>query len=627
MAATLVKRNKLKKTVSKKSHSWWWDSHVSPKNSRWLQENLEEMDQNIKRMLKLIEHDADSFAKKAEMYYQKRPELINLVEEFYRMYRSLAERYDHVTGELRKSIPSDLQSQGSGISDISSEPPSTLPSPDRRPSRRKSGTRAAGFEFFLGAGGNGTDMSNKEGDESSTLDSDSESDDSSVNNYTATHGSDDDQGLRKRIIELEVELRDAKEKFLMLQEEISEGSHRGTKNENSEILLARLAGYEEELRKAREKIRLSEEQINMLKDELQKYKTMEFTNSVHGKDVSVLEDAVVVEDGSKVHKQELTDLHEPNGDSETVHSEDKIHNLKKELKITKEKLLDSEKEVARLSLELQNNGSAIHGLQDQLGSAQKDISTWKTKLEKERREVLKLQDRIVRYKSNVSDRDQEIRRLRETISNANESLSEENSQLRTEITRMVKEKTYLEDNLKEMDLRCQSLEEDVRRIKVGKAEMEAMLGAEIDELRVGILEKSSHVEELNRSLDTFKLNYETLRAEKDALDAKIVMYVAEISSKDIRFDEMNKHLHQLHVQHVELIARADVARKQAEELQLRIKELEREVGRQRELILEGAEEKREAIRQLCFSLEHYRNGYHMLRQAVIGHKRLPVMAS
>lgn len=614
--------------MSKKSHSWWWDSHVSPKNSRWLQENLEEMDQNIKRMLKLIEEDADSFAKKAEMYYQKRPELINLVEEFYRMYRSLAERYDYVTGELRKNIPSDLQSQGSGISDIGSEPPSTMPSPDQRPGRRKSGPRAAGFEFFLGAGGNGTDMSNKEGDESSTLDSESESDDSSVNNYTATHSSDDDPGLRKRIIELEVELRDAKEKFLMLQEEISEGSHRGTKNENSEILLARLAGYEEELKNAREKIRLSEEQINLLKDELQKYKSMEFTNNVHGKDVTVPEDAVVMEDSSKVDKQELIDLQEPDEDLETVvNSEDKIHNLKKELKFTKEKLLDSEKEVARLSLELQNNGSAIHGLQDQLGSAQKDISTWKAKLEKERREVLKLQDRIVRYKSNISDRDQEIRGLRETISNANKSLSEENSQLQAEITRMVKQKTYLEDNLKEMDLRCQSLEEDVRRIKVGKAEMEAMLGAEIEELRAGIVEKSCHIEELNRSLDTFKLKYDTLRTEKDALDAEIVIYMAEISSKDIHIDEMNKHLHQLHVQHVELIARADVVRKQAEELQIRVKELEREVERQRELILEGAEEKREAIRQLCFSLEHYRNGYHRLRQAVIGHKRLPVMAS
>lgn len=25
----------------KRMYSWWWDSHISPKNSKWLQENLQ----------------------------------------------------------------------------------------------------------------------------------------------------------------------------------------------------------------------------------------------------------------------------------------------------------------------------------------------------------------------------------------------------------------------------------------------------------------------------------------------------------------------------------------------------------------------------------------------------------
>ncbi|CAI9108016.1 OLC1v1007524C1 [Oldenlandia corymbosa var. corymbosa] len=50
-------------------------------------------------MLKLIEEDADSFAQRAEMYYKKRPQLISMVEEFYRTYRSLAERYDQFKSE------------------------------------------------------------------------------------------------------------------------------------------------------------------------------------------------------------------------------------------------------------------------------------------------------------------------------------------------------------------------------------------------------------------------------------------------------------------------------------------------------------------------------------------------
>lgn len=59
------------------------------------------MDIKVKAMIKLIEEDADSFARRAEMYYKKRPELMKLVEEFYRAYRALAERYDQATGALR----------------------------------------------------------------------------------------------------------------------------------------------------------------------------------------------------------------------------------------------------------------------------------------------------------------------------------------------------------------------------------------------------------------------------------------------------------------------------------------------------------------------------------------------
>ncbi|KAM0016326.1 putative protein Networked (NET), actin-binding (NAB) [Helianthus debilis subsp. tardiflorus] len=86
---------------SRRLYSWLWDSHISPKNSKWLQENLTEMDTKVKSMIKLIEVDADSFARRAEMYYKKRPEIMKLVEEFYRAYRALAERYDYATSELR----------------------------------------------------------------------------------------------------------------------------------------------------------------------------------------------------------------------------------------------------------------------------------------------------------------------------------------------------------------------------------------------------------------------------------------------------------------------------------------------------------------------------------------------
>ncbi|KAL5130908.1 Protein NETWORKED 1B [Glycine soja] len=50
--------------------------------------------------MRFIDEEEDSFARRAEMYYKKRPEVMKLVEEFYRAYRALAERYDHAMGEL-----------------------------------------------------------------------------------------------------------------------------------------------------------------------------------------------------------------------------------------------------------------------------------------------------------------------------------------------------------------------------------------------------------------------------------------------------------------------------------------------------------------------------------------------
>ncbi|KAF2283894.1 hypothetical protein GH714_016956 [Hevea brasiliensis] len=59
-----------------------------------------DMEEKVQIVLKLIEEDGESFAKRAEMYYKKRPELIHFVEESYRAYRALA---DHISKELQNA--------------------------------------------------------------------------------------------------------------------------------------------------------------------------------------------------------------------------------------------------------------------------------------------------------------------------------------------------------------------------------------------------------------------------------------------------------------------------------------------------------------------------------------------
>ncbi|XP_010491723.1 PREDICTED: protein NETWORKED 2C-like [Camelina sativa] len=85
------------------AYSWWWASHVRTKQSKWLEENLQDIEGKVQYALKLLEDEGDSFAKRAEMYYKSRPELISFVEESFKAYRALAERYDHISKELQNA--------------------------------------------------------------------------------------------------------------------------------------------------------------------------------------------------------------------------------------------------------------------------------------------------------------------------------------------------------------------------------------------------------------------------------------------------------------------------------------------------------------------------------------------
>ncbi|KAF6143019.1 hypothetical protein GIB67_041087 [Kingdonia uniflora] len=428
----------MKRLESRKSHSWWWDSHISPKNNKWLADNLEEMDRSVKQMLKLIEEDGDSFAKKAEMYYRKRPMLISNVEEFYRMYRALAERYDHLTVELRKNIPSDLKSQSSGISDCGSESASPMPRPKKKSSRRRSSQRAAGFDFFLGSGGGSG--------ESSFASSDSES--GSVYSGPPPNG----DGLQRKIVELEVELHDVKEKLRITEEENVDILSKVGDNCNHGELLDRIAWYEEELKVANERLRLSEEEISRLKLESSEELKSEKTR------VSAL--------------QEKTIIFETNAGG----LDEKIDTLEKKLSVTNKKLEASEEEIARLNVKLHNNETSITArnlqvcesdigskklsdmetellnhdikvaalqeelgvrnekldtkeapviaintvdLQSELEAAQKYIKTLESELEIEKQQVIVLKERILRFERDISVRDHEIRELKVSISDAN----------------------------------------------------------------------------------------------------------------------------------------------------------------------------------------------------------------
>lgn len=595
----------MKRMESRKLHTWWWDSHIGTKNSKWLADNLDEMDHGVKRMLELLQEDGDSFAKKAEMYYKRRPDLISHVEEFYRKYKSLAERYDHLTGELRKSIPSDLQSQGSGISDISSEPLSSFPSPDVKLGRRRSGLQAAGFDFFFGSGGNNSDGFRREGDESSSLtDSEPECDSFSVNNYSVYSGSGIDQGLQLKVMELENELREIRERVRMQEEENGDGLWREVKCDASDDITSIISKYEKELKTANEKVSLLEEEITKLKIQLHKY-----GSKVCANDMSELDAIPLTKEDIKMQEVEL-DIHE----TESQLPDRKNRVLVEEIKILKEKLQDGMSAIASLRKELEDSRSSEKNrfMQDQLESAQKDAAAWKTKYNSEKREVSKLQERMLRMKTSLSDRDHEVRELKAAVSDAEEKIFPEKYQIKAEISRLLEERSHMEQQLREEESRVRCLEDEIRKVKAESIGTEERLSKVINHMKADMAARADCLANLQRS-------YGMLLSERNGLDVEVLRLTEEIRSKEDKMDQKNRQLEKLNMEHVELIAASERFQKVVEEWRRRAKEMEEEIQRRDGMILESAEQKREAIRQLCFSMEHYRNNYHTLRHALLKH--------
>ncbi|VVA97168.1 unnamed protein product [Arabis nemorensis] len=96
---------------------------------------------------------------------------------------------------------------------------------------------------------------------------------------------------------------------------------------------------------------------------------------------------------------------------------------------------------------------------------------------------------------------------------------------------------------------------------------------------------------------------------------------AELRSREIQIEQMEEYLNQVCVKDTEIISESRTDKnvdEEEEELRARVEELEKQVELQRDVISEREEDKREAIRQLCFSLDHYKSKYIELVRSLSG---------
>lgn len=540
---------------TKKFYSWWLDSHISPMNSKWLEDNLEEMDLCVKQMLKLIDQDGDSFAKKAEMYYQKRPQLTAHVEGFYRMYRALAERYDNVTGELRKNVPSELH-RSSSESEFAIPTPELTP--EHRSPRRKPGPRAAGFDFFLGSGGSSNQSRRRRGGYSSSSESDSNSENTKDRVASMLH---------QRIVALENELQEVKGKLQEYESKDSSMLCQHLENGDQVDRASSVPALEKDLVAVYEELHVSVVKSSSLAQKLPEkdsssdtaqfnphFETEEFSDALEN-DISLCDHEIGNLNVALGTENQLYSLSETNlqgskfSEAGFAILEGSVEDLKTEIgNILHEKFL--------LESKLKGQELLIHELQCHAASSAEQFSLYKSALE-----------------AQVSDLSQSHASLEAKVV----SLETVNEQLESERMKL-----------------CEQNDE--------------------------------HMEKLNQDMDELNLEIQMLKLEKEKLASKVSTLTRNIEFKDGQICQMNEDINQLHLKHAKLITDIEGTRTTCKELCSQVKELEEEVRSQRMVAFDSAEEKREAIRQLCFSLEHYRDGYYQLRKVLQGNKRTVVIA-
>lgn len=588
--------------------------------------------------------DEYSKVKEAEGCYQQKPDVVAHAARICHMYKLLAERYDQLTEEVRLQIPSLLNVKHSAINDNGSEHASPLQTPNQKLNSTKL-KQDGDFKEYPSSGSGSPDSSLKEASEYSvSSDSESESFYSTINKDIVSPMSVKSKVPHGKFAE-QTELRGTEEIVQKIKGENADGTGKVRESEDYDMLFRRLAACEEELKNTREKLLFSEKENSRLQGELKKQESITVLIDNLNVQLNEAQQSIQMRDANlEIEKQKVLELQYQVAESQLQIDDSKsyVELLMQELKMYREKLKGSEEELVKLKSEhFSEVSEGTRQFQSQIESAQKEIALLETKLDCEQDQVAGLQQKILGYVGDISQHDKEISALKDKFSDAQKNFSWEKELLESDLSDLseqnsglLEENTKLNAIVKDFEAQVRSLQTEIYCFQSEMMEMKAFQDSQVNDLQVDteymkaeVKTKGEQVEALNKNLDMLKLKYDMLMENKDELDAKVENLNAELSSKNDEIREMNNHLYQLHLENAEMIAESERARKHEDELNEKVAELQNEVDRQIAAVSDRAEEKREAIRQLCFSVEYYRNGYQELRQVFTGLKHRSVLAS
>jgi len=285
----------------------------------------------------------------------------------------------------------------------------------------------------------------------------------------------------------------------------------------------------------------------------------------------------------------------------------KITNFVEQFQVADENLKLLEDEIEMLKKELRNRASETQQLQGQLQVTQENMDKSELELFSGRKQIHMLGELVRMHRK-------EVQKLKSQMLISQDKFSSEKDELHFNIESLLKIKLQLTSKLEDCEFRNKELENKLKQYEAEILKKEELLATrqmvlqdEISSLREELGQRMHDVEAVNKELNMVVI-------ERDEANVKIDKLQTEICSCGDQISNMTRYIMELK----EVGVDKKTTLNEVNKLKLRVGELEKEVTEQNAVILDMAEEKKEAIRQLCCSLEHYKNGYLELLQATYG---------
>ncbi|KAL5218421.1 hypothetical protein ABZP36_019105 [Zizania latifolia] len=562
-------------TDTRRKYSWWWNSHICPKNSKWLQENLTDMDSKIKMMIRIIDEDAESFAQRAEMYYRRRPELMTLLEELYRAYRALAERYDHAAGELRlahRKIAEVFPDQV--LMDLDDDLPAETASvetdmdnPDMTPY----------FLSFINASDSKKHAKDNQDNER-------------LQKELASL-SEENRGLKSRISSMLEQTNKAESEIVCLKEVLAQ------QEAEKEAAVLQCEQSTARLQNLRYEILHTQEKFNRLKEDMQIGLQPSTTEDEH---------SVLLERANQEMRLELNKLKHLLKQQHEELNEKQVELEKLNISTEEEHLKCMQAEMAQLSLEKQlvlaQEKLRLLALEKQIEvSKAKDVETKKVTHEKELKKIIEENTRlnnqnnsssavIIHLQDEIISMKNAQWRLEEDISrhvDEKKTLHSELCHLKEDRSDLEKKHFSIKEQIQAVDLNVESLQALVQELKDGNVELKGIIRSHdstgvlhIENLRrlERMSEKNAYLE---KSLSAATTDLEVLREKKAELEqsckqlsSKICSHQSERAVLVAQFEAISQTMSELLEKNVFLENSLSDANAELESLRGKLKEME-----------------------------------------------------